>query len=180
MKIVSYYTKDTPYEEEAEEFKKSFDGQDYHIFEVCSLGSWELNCGQKPAIIKTALETFNQDILFLDIDARLVGPLEEIPEPNKLGICMWNPPWKPYYTELLSGTIYVPNNKVSFALLDDWKETQSNTPYLWDQKTLQSIINKYTYSILDLRWVYIKDFMDIINPIILHTQCSRRLKNLIR
>lgn len=182
MKIIAYYTKDTPYEEEALEFSKSFANENFHVFAVDNLGSWELNCGQKPKVIKQALTKYTENILYLDIDARLVGDLEPIPEPTKIGICMWNPMWLSSFTELLSGTIYFPNNTYSIKLLDEWIKTQSDNPYVWDQKNLQSIISKYLYQKLDLRWVYIDKFMrnKVKDPIILHTQCSRRLKSLIR
>jgi hypothetical protein len=181
MKIVAYYTSNTPYEQEALAFEDSFRGQNYHIFKVDNLGQWELNCAQKPTIIKKALELFKEDILYLDIDARLVSSLPPIPSPNKIGICMWNPIWKSNTPELLSGTIYFPNNSDSLTLVNDWIEHQKLTPTVWDQKVLQSIIHKYDYELLDLKWVFIEKFMSafVSEPIILHTQCSRRLKNLV-
>lgn len=182
MKIVAYYTVDTPYEQEALEFKDSFKEENFHIFEVENLGQWELNCAQKPTVIKKAINLFKEDILYLDIDARLLTALPSIPRPDKIGICMWNPIWKLNTTELLSGTIYFPYKEESIQLLDDWIEHQKNNPTTWDQKVLQSIIHKYNYELLDLKWVFIEKFMKsfVQDPIILHTQCSRRLKETVR
>ena len=177
MKIVAFYTVNTPYEKEAEEFKESFKGEDYHIYEVVNKGSWELNCAQKSECLYTALNDFKEDILYLDIDARKCREIPQI-KSDIPGFCIWRRPWKGSDDiELLSGTIFFPNNNLSRQVVSDWMAVQKSSPSTWDQKTLQSIHTKYAHFQMDLEWVYIEKFMkQVKNPIILHTQASRRLK----
>lgn len=178
MKIIAFYTVDTPYDKEAEEFRKSFAGEDYHIYQVSNKGKWELNCAQKSECIYKGLNDFEEDILYLDIDARKCRDIPEI-KSDFPGFCIWQRPWKGEGDlELLSGTIFFPNNNLSKKIVEDWMEVQKADPSVWDQKTLQSIHNKYEHFEMDLEWVYIERFMkQVKNPIILHTQASRRLRN---
>ena len=180
--IIGYYTANTPYEVEAKQFTDSL--QHYHLayklYRVESKASWELNCGQKPHIILQALDELQSDLLYLDVDARIMRdpPFDEI-QKHKLGFCVWTRPlWR---KELLSGTIYVPNNELSRELLRHWIEEQAKQPKRWDQRVLQQIYELYPHYLMPLNWVAIEGnrWLKALNPIILHTQASRRHKSII-
>lgn len=178
MKLIAFYTENTPYEEEAKIWKDSFSSYSTKIYPIKNKGSWELNCAMKPKIILSALVDFDEPVLYLDIDARLCSPIPEVPEPELPGICFWNQLWNPSVRELLSGTIYMPPTENSLNLLNAWIAFQEKNPTMWDQKTFQRVIetDKYEYHVLPLDWINVSKFIKTENPIIYHTQASRRLK----
>lgn len=182
MHIVAFYTDRTQYVHQVEEWRYSFKDYDTMVYKIENQGSWEKNCAQKSRVIKYALEDLNDDILYLDIDARLQRPLESIQIPRLPGFCIWQPPWKANgEKELLSGTIYFPNNEISKNLINDWIEEQEKDETIWDQKTLQKVVDRedYPYFKFNLNWVAIQKFMKLADPIIVHGQISRKLKNTV-
>jgi hypothetical protein len=183
MRVVAFYTKDTKYEEEAEIWKESFKSCNTLLFPIKNEGSWELNCGKKSSVLLEALHSLNEPILYVDIDARLMRDLEEIPEPELPGFCFLNKnKVKNYGRELASGTIYFPQTVASFKILIEWTALQKRFPTVWDQKTLQDVVesNKYNYQILPPEWLGVSRHAELANPIIYHTQASRRLKSTIK
>jgi hypothetical protein len=76
--IVSYYTKNTPYEQEVQTLIKSCDqfGIEYSIDAIESFGSWEENCAFKPFFLRKKLETLQRPILWVDADAVFLRPME--------------------------------------------------------------------------------------------------------
>jgi len=179
MQVIAFYTKNTPYENEVEIWKESFKECPSKIYPIENKGSWELNCAMKPKVILSALREFDDSILYVDIDARLQRPLESI-EPSELpGFCFINSTKvPPFNRQLASGTIYFPQKPNSYKILLDWIDFQEQNPTMWDQVTLQHIVesNKYKYQILAPEWIAISKIAEIKNPIIYHTQASRRLK----
>lgn len=178
MRVVAFYTKDTKYEEEAEIWKESFKSCNTLLFPIKNEGSWELNCGKKPSVLLEALHSLNEPILYVDIDARLMRDLEEIPEPELPGFCFLNYKAGAWDRQLASGTIYLPQTTNSFKILLEWINIQEANPEVWDQKTLQHVIesNKYEYQILPKDWLGVSRHQELPNPIIYHTQASRWLK----
>lgn len=182
MRIIAYYTKDTPYEEEALVWKYTYERYPHKVYEVENQGSWELNCGLKSKIIKQALLEWEEPILYTDIDSRLMRDLEPIPEPHLPGFCIWEQPWEPHSLELLSGTIYFPYNKEALDLVDDWINLQQQNKTVWDQRVLQHIVfsDKYKYFEFPLEWICMDRNLELPNPIIFHTQASRRNKSKVK
>lgn len=179
MQVVAFYSENTIYEEEAEIWKESFKSCDTILIPIKNMGGWLNNCRQKPYIISEALSLSKDSILYVDIDARLMRDLEEIPEPELPGFCFLNGiKVKQYNRQLASGTIYFPKKEISFQILSDWKRMQELWPGINDQRTLQEVIesNKYDYQILEKEWLGIDKFQELPNPIIHHTQVSRTLK----
>lgn len=179
MRVIAFFTKDTGYEEEANIWKESFKSCDTKIYVVESRGSWEENCGIKPEILLTALQEFEEPILYVDIDARLKRPLECIEHPDLPGFCFLDKvKIAPYNRQLCSGTMYFPQTTSSFKIIIDWINLQKKNTKVWDQLVLQHIIesNKYKYQTLPTEWLGISRHNELENPIIYHTQASRRLK----
>lgn len=176
MRVISYYTENTPYKQEAENLINSLlpYGIHYSVYPIKNKGDWVLNCGEKPSIIYRALEHLKEDVLFLDADAIVC---REIPELNYdvPGIC-WSGP-EPI--RVASGTIFFPYNEASQNLLEDWIKEQEKYPNKYDQINLQSVLSRHKYINLSHEWVYINEKFTPLNgqpPIIKHTQASRRFK----
>lgn len=186
MKVVVYYTTNTPYEQEVQEFIKTAEKfeTDYKVYAVSSENDWFKNCALKPKIIKRALEELQEDVLYLDSDARILRTLPLI-ESNVPGFCVWDAPWRPQ--ELLSGTIYFPNTQLSHEIIDEWIEAQNNPNWkeILHQRKLEKIVKDKAHIKLDHDWVNIAGkrpgsyMLKTENPIILHTQASRRHRNAI-
>ena len=74
FKIITLYTKHTPYEDEVEDWElcaKAI-GVEYEIFAAESKGSWGRNTQLKARyILKALLDNPGKDIVWLDIDARI-------------------------------------------------------------------------------------------------------------
>lgn len=178
MVIVGYYTKDTPYEKEAKSFIENVEEYDleYKLYPIESKGSWVFNCGMKPRVLLQALQEIDDDILYTDIDSRFVRtpPFEEI-QKDIPGFCICQP-W--HKEELLSGTMFFPNNELSKRIVLHWIEEQKSKPHQFDQKTLYDIVDQYDHFRLNENWVKIFDNqrMKADNPIIKHYQASRRYK----
>ena len=180
MKIIAYYTTNTPYEEEAKGLAESIRalGMDYTIVPYCSRGCWELNVGIKPEFIKEMLDKYEDDLLYIDVDARVrqvpVFGNEDIGVHYKDGI------------ELLSGTIYLKNNQRVKSLVALWCKTQKNKPMVWDQITLAIALKSFADDLkirirkLPPTYTQIHDLMRGCGaPVIEHFQASRKYKEQI-
>jgi hypothetical protein len=187
MKIICFYTKDTPYEEEYKIFKKSLEefNLDHYAYVVDSLGQWEKNCSLKSQILRKAIDEHDDNILYLDVDARIQRqpPFAEI-EKDVPGYCVWHPRHMKK-GQMCSGTIYFPNNELSRQVLDAWIAEQNKDLTVWDQDTLFKVYKQYNHFLLHHDWINIvgrdnqkhsTPLLGTDNPIILHTQASRRNK----
>ena len=185
MKIVGFYTTNTPYEQEYLQLKETMDhyGLSYHFYPIDNTGKWESNCAMKSKVLLQALDDFNDNILYLDSDARILQqpPFEQI-EKDVPGICVWHPKYR-RNGETLSGTIYFPNNDVSRALIKEWIAEQQKNTNEWDQRVLERIYKKHPHYLMSHDWINIVGLADgtyllkTDNPIILHTQASRKNKD---
>ena len=183
MQIIGFYSKDTQYEEEAKEFAKSLDhfNLKYSLYPVENKGQWELNCAQKANVCMNALHDHTDNILYLDVDARIQRdpPFHEI-EDSIPGYAVLPVHFQDQAFLLASGTIYFPNNQISRDVVTDWLEYQKIHPTMWDQRTLQKVHINHSRKYLDLKWCTIADnhyTKNVKNPVVYHTQASRRLKN---
>jgi len=185
MKVVSFYTKDTNYESYANNLRDSMDKHkvSYKIYEVDNLGKWELNCGQKPMIIKWALECTDDDIFYVDSDALFKRqPDWEVFEKQQVPSFAWFEWADKSKIELLSGSIFFPNNQLSKLIVDMWIVEQEKTPEEWDQRVLERLVkeNNIPHEKLPLEWVKVEDYMKWVSqPYIQHYQASRTEKRKI-
>jgi hypothetical protein len=186
MKVVSFYTKDTPYAEEVQNLIESCEKYkvNYSIEEVENLGKWEWNCGQKPKIIQNALKNFpNENLFYVDADAVFKrepnwSHFEDLQYPA-FAWFKWQSA-EGEVTELLSGSIYIPNNEFSDLMIRAWCALQEQNKEMWDQRVLQHLVTKHdlpSYQ-LPLEWCKVADYMKSVdNPYIEHYQASRRFKD---
>jgi hypothetical protein len=187
MRVIGFYTTGTPYEQECQELMKILEKQkvNYSFKAVEPKGSWELNCGMKSSVLQEFIEDYDDDLLYLDVDAR---PVRELPiiKSDVPGICWWTPKYHGPQGEVLSGTIFLPNNDNSKNLISHWISEQKTTPTEMDQRVLQRIYKSHPHFLMNLDWINIVGFqkgtwlLQTDNPIIVHTQASRRFKNDVR
>lgn len=178
--FISYWTTGTKYKEEAEKLAESCQsaGVDYDVREVPNLGTWQKNTQFKPVFIKQMMGEYNgRPVVWVDADARIV----EFPEL----LYTMDADVAVHYrngNELLSGTVFLSGSLKSKQLLDKWIEITKASPTVWDQKTFQDAVEIQLRSGLKLNrlppsYCQIFDLMaDEGEPVIIHTQASRRLK----
>lgn len=182
MIVVAFYTPE--YEKEivrlensCKKFNIELETRQYE-----SRNKWEENCSMKSEFLLEMLNTLDDNIFYVDADAEFQREpeWEELEKYDEMGVVYHY--W--YYktqliTELLSGSIYLPNNPQTIEIVEAWIEEQQKDRNIWDQKTLQKVVETYyndSVFIMDKKWCYVADYMQVENPIIQHWQASRRLK----
>lgn len=201
MIIVSYYTKNTPYEEvlntkllpSLKKWKLKYD-----IQAIVDKGSWQANTHFKAEFIREMLKKHNEAIVFLDSDATI----EQFPElfckleKEKYDISYheldWYKMWRKQEgnskREVLSGTLFINNTAISYRFLNNWIEYNKQSKN-WEQRNMEKILEKWKnkLKIYPLPYSYITIMyrnntlpLHMIKEseiVILHHQASRRLKN---
>ncbi len=197
--IVSYYTKDTPYEKEVESLIDSCKGQglEYHIEGIEDRGSWEANCAYKPYFMREKMKEFQRPLLWVDADAVFLQNLQ-FEEFMFSDLAFYYDPIDYYYDPTIqdprfsafAGTVYVNFTEGGLAGLDLWcrysddilKAAGKETPYS-DQASLHFIrLSKPAFSIAKIPITHAKIFDQLVNGldrnqiVIEHNQASRRFK----
>lgn len=164
--VVSFYTKNTPYEKWAEELKNSCEkfGLEYDIEGVESLGSWHNNCCFKPTFLLKKIVQHKKPIFWVDADAIFLK------EPILLKYLDCDLAIRPFFKPdilhkwVCSGAIYLKYNEEILDLLKKW-ETFCTLPKLKNSDGT----DQYISSVLHLTKPKIK----IYNlPLSYHTQTS--------
>ena len=194
--VVSFYTKDTPYEEEAKAFIASCRAHEIR-FEVEALesrGSWDLNCALKPQFLLKKLKEKKEPLLWVDIDGRFLKPLGEYDWSGSdfsLRVNAHLPEGDP--NVFFAATIYCSYNPQVIALLEAWAQgceeafaCGNRKEEVWDQDVLHRVFARQgSVRFQALPWKFAKVFDEDIEvvaheeTIIEHTQASRRLKGLV-
>lgn len=195
MIYISYYTLNTPYEQVIQNCLLPSLKQwnlKYDIEAIEDKGSWQANTGYKCVFIKKMLQKYNEPVVFLDADAVVERNPKMFDELNEYDIAFhwldWNLQWRGHTgnkRELLSGTMMFNPTPTTFDLLDEWITAVKQYPALWEQRVLQKIVedNEKSINIYNLPASYCTvilhngDIPPYINePIIIHTQASRKYK----
>jgi hypothetical protein len=180
--VIAYYTADTPYREEARMLEATLDALrlPYMIRAYPSRGSWELNCGIKPEFIGDMQRLHPaKDLLYVDVDARFHS-VPEFPWPGDVGRRVFRG------AETLSGTLYFRATAGARRAVELWRQEQERFPVRWDQVSLACALayDPAPCSVFDLPVNYVRifglDAGEPGDPVIMHYQASRRLKNQIR
>lgn len=184
MKLVSFYTEDTPYQDLVPIFTASAKevGLDPVIYPVKNLGKWSHNCNQKPNIIYQAYQEFpHERILYVDIDATFESYPTELVCAGEfdIGFHLFR------NSEVLSGTLLFEHTFNACALLRKWVFASKKHQDVWDQKVLSRVIDANPIKVYHMSAAYCYIF-DIskrlypgVKPIILHHQISRQYKHKI-
>jgi hypothetical protein len=194
--VVSFYTKDTPYEEEVKNLVRSCEkfGVEYQIEAVSSTGSWEMNCAFKPIFILQKLQELKRPLLWVDADAVFVQKLSFCDAFHAdLGVRMYDCP-DDHPSRIVSSTVFIHKTSAAKKVVRLWAEEcldlladKSRKQEVWDQDALRRVVftKAHGASIKALPPVYSKivdhpeDEKNCPFPIIVQNQASRRYKRWI-
>ncbi len=178
--LIGFYTKETFYEQEAKRLLKSVEklGLAYELKVIADQGTWLKNTGLKASILLEFRKKFVGPLLYVDVDAYLhKNPWDYFNKTVYDIACHITDKG-----ELLSGTIFMEDNKRVFKLLEEWSELCKKFPEIWDQKLLHQSIQQSSdinFQQLDQAFCYIFDSKNKIpleNIVIEHLQASREIK----
>lgn len=201
--ITSFYTKNTPYEDLALELEHNLIHLDtpvsFNILPELSLDNWTKNTNLKSKVIKEMLDNDYNDIVFVDVDAKIhqyPSLFNEIPEEYDCALFFLD--WEDWYRngtdrlELCTGTMFFRNNDICKRLVQRWYE-EGNSPNncVNDQRVLAKVLEEFPeLKIFRLPYEYcwINSLPNENTPfvkrpknvVIEHFQISRKLKNTIR
>ena len=195
--IISFYTKDTPYEKEVQNLIESCRkfGLETSIEGVENFGSWELNCAYKPYFILQKIRELQAPLLWVDADGVFVQkPVWQEAFSADLAVRMHADLPQEHPSRVITSTVFVQPNEATDQLLQSWiKQCQkklldpNRTSEFWDQIALRDAIleraGEVNVSSMPLSYAKIFDHPEdnilAPNPVIEHFQASRRFKKYI-
>lgn len=187
--VIAYYTENTSYEALAGKLKKSLANFNlsHYIEGIKDLGSWEKNTHYKAHFIKSILESRNQDILYVDVDAQFKA-YPDLIEKLDCDIAYRTQDFRWRADEALSGTIFLKNNDKVKRFVNRWIElneaipAQRMKPETWEQKNMQRAqreMGELVYYNLPPEYTFIYDHMKMmypgVSPVVEHYQESRNV-----
>jgi hypothetical protein len=192
--VVSFYTLDTPYEEEVQGLISSCKrfNIEHEIEGIGSTGSWEMNCAFKPLFLLKKVEELKRPLLWVDADAAFMRspPILDVFSLDlavRLYDCSNDHP-----SRVVSSAVFVNSSEKSKEILRAWagkclswlKEKERRE--VWDQDALRSVIFEEKYKDC---WGVFPKFYSVIeghpedvvykDPVIAQYQASRRFKRWI-
>lgn len=179
--IISYYTKDTPYEEQVQYLKTTLRrfNLDNDVVGIQNQGDWHKNTFYKPHFIKKMMDKHpDRSLVFVDADAKIRRNPVLFNDLDCDFACFFL-----HGKELLSGTLYLGNTKGARYLVKKWLEEDSMYPKThMPQKNLRSVFDKIKGEIkwkaLPVEYCMIFDSRARrrVSPVIEHFQLSRKYK----
>jgi len=185
--IVSYYTKNTPYEQEVEKLRSSLNTFNIPniIYAEENLKSWEKNTQLKAKCILRALNEQDKDVVWIDADAIVKQQLTFF-ENLDCDMSIYYLVTRYNSHEMLSGTIFYKNNDKVKGIVQEWI-TLNDTNTEWDQRNLQKIVESKTdlnITPLPKEYIHIDRYTkhqgQIPNPAVTHFQASRKFKRIVK
>ena len=172
MKIVSFYTENTPYEQEVEKLIESLEKHnlDYRIYPVQSTGNHVDNVNKKPEIIFNALSEYpDTNIIWMDADNVLLSYPTEfsyldsgiVPDDFASVILFGRPSrnqlvgdWK-----LAANVMFFRNNGIMRQVCWEWMDSCKGSAHS-DHAHLYNVLLKYrdNVSVYCLPYEYFKEF----------------------
>jgi len=197
--VIAYYTQNTSYQNLAYRLQESLQNFSipHYIKPIGDLGSWEKNTHYKAHFILECLEKFNQNLVYVDVDA-VFRSFPDLFNTLDCDIAYRTEDFRWRKDEALSGTIFLWNNSKVESLVKKWIEINSkipaerSKPETWEQKHMQTAVREnpdIIYYNLPPEYTYIFDHTRAmypeIRPVIEHFQESRhihknQIKNIIR
>ncbi|MES2198623.1 MAG: hypothetical protein V4489_00435 [Chlamydiota bacterium] len=194
--VISFYTLDTPYEEEVKYLQASCEAFkiEHKIEGVPSSGSWEMNCAFKPIFILKKMEECQRPLLWVDADAVFVRPLELLScFSADLGVRIYPCP-DDHPSKIVSATIFINYTEAAKNVIRLWAEEcllmlndKERTQEMWDQDALRRVLftkaHKAQFSPLPVEYSkivgHLGDEEECREPVIIQNQASRRYKRWI-
>ena len=194
--VISFYTKDTPYEEEVQNLLAScrrFDIE-HSVQGIPSTGSWEMNCAFKPLFILQKLQEHKRPLLWVDADAVFVQKMQSLEVFSKdVAVRMYECP-DDHPSRIVSATVFVNATNNARNVVQLWAEEclfllqdKERTKEMWDQDALRRVLftKEHQADFASLPKEYSKieghpeDERDCPFPVIIQNQASRRYKRWI-
>lgn len=201
MRIVTFYTKEYVGEIDPWIASVKKTGLPYFLGTKESQGSWRANVGMKPQFMLDCLEKFDEPLLWVDMDGRIVGDLHDLYHaPEKYDFGAWFIPWdqmnpcdrpggaKTKNDGISSGTMFWNNTEKAKEMLSMWclKEhgqhkygqiVLGEVFHYWRPRQLRTWrMPQAWFKVFDKPWKRGEN-----GPIIIeHFQASRRLRRTIK
>ena len=187
--VIAFYTFDTPYQAECTKLIESCEalGIPIETQGYPNTGSWVRNAALKSIFISAMMARHPKGarLVYVDVDARVrkyPGLFDSLE--GDLGVHYRKR--KDGRIELLSGTLFIRNNERAHNLVKAWIRHQTANPTMWDQRTLQAVIELKAgdlgVKIQELPATYCQIFDTMRgagHPVIEHMQASRRYRHMI-
>jgi hypothetical protein len=187
--VIAYYTPGNQYETLSENLKESCNNLQIPLFlkPIQDLGSWERNTHYKANFIYECLNSYTQNLVYVDVDA-VFRKYPDIFDSLDCDIAYRTENFKWRKNEALSGTIFLKNNESVKALIKNWISINNAIPAIrrvpstWEQANMQKAVQAnpfIKYHNLPPEYTYIFDhtrrMYPDIEPIIEHFQASRKI-----
>ena len=185
--FVSFYTRDSGYEEEIKKLIECYKRFDlpYIIEAVDSRYSWQANCKIKAEVIKRQLkENPTKAVVYLDADSvihKYPSLFFEIKEDIGVNYRDWNI-GEQFPSPQLNGAVLFFNNTLKAReVVDEWIKRNAEDIERWDQKFLKEVLDeRKDVSVYRLPLEYCKIFdtdkKRVSDPVIEQYQASRKYK----
>jgi len=189
--IISYYTKNTGYEDYAKTLIASCERWNlcHSITGIANLGSWERNCCYKPKYIMQKLFKLKSPLLWVDADAEIIKkPMLFQDFSPDIALCIIENVPDDHPSKMISGTIYFNYTPIAFNILEAWdhecERLLKKHSDVWDQVALRNVLlqhkDKATIYPLPLDYYRIYDRQKKgEQSFIIHYQASRIEKKVI-
>jgi hypothetical protein len=186
---IAYFTKGNSYETLSENLKESCKTYDIPLIlkPIENLGSWESNTHYKATFILECLNTYPQNLVYVDVDA-VFRRYPDLFDTLDCDIAYRTESFKWRKNEALSGTIFIKNSDKGKEIIQKWIETNDKIaanqfdPTTWEQANMQRVINGDTsinYFNLPPEYTFITDhtrkLYPGLKPVVEHFQESREV-----
>lgn len=183
--VLSYFTKGTPYEREAEALRISCEkaGLEYRIEGIAPFGTWAEHTCYKPVYIYEKIKELKRAVLWIDADAEIVKkPSFDFECDIAVRAYDHYPPDHPYH--ILAGTVYINYTPKGLEILQLWaercKEGVAAGHFTVDQQVLAFIFFEKKIPFYRLAPGYTAIFEEEMEEkFIVHYQASRLYKKMI-
>lgn len=187
--VIAYYTPGNQYEPLSENLKESCNNLQIPLFlkPTQDLGSWEKNTHYKANFIYECLNSYTQNLVYVDVDA-VFRKYPIIFDSLDCDIAYRTENFKWRRNEALSGTIFLNNNEKVKTLVKNWISINNSLPAIrripttWEQANMQKAVQAnplIKYYNLPPEYTYIFDHTRRMypdaEPIIEHFQASRKI-----
>jgi hypothetical protein len=188
--VVSFYTKDTGYEEEIKNLEESLNKYNlsYSIAGIENQGSWLKNIHYKADYLEQQLYEWNMPVVFLDADAIVRQPPLLFNDLIDIGIEMAAGfhHINANYKHLNSATLLLQPSESTFKALKSWKAYNAIHPDKLDQENLELAVREHKVNNTKLKfyelpqsYTKIFDCMPDEEIVIEQFQASRRFRDII-
>ena len=189
FKTIAYYTIGNQYQTISEDLKRSCNDFNIPLLlkPIEDLGSWEKNTHYKAKFILDCLNTTDQNLLYVDVDA-IFKSYPDLIETLNCDIAYRTENFRWRKNEALSGTIFFQNNDRVKDFVKRWIELNDKNPAIrskpetWEQANMQKTLfdsSDIMYYNLPPEYTFIfdhtKKLYPGLKPVIEHFQASRKV-----